>query len=423
MFSLLHGGSRLAQVALLVAPAAIGVSSSLAVAGVGRQPDAGVYGTPLAVTGMPVAQEATAMYDNWLLGAYWAASHPHRAGQSALHAWIWEQRVAWRTGGHGGLGYGTLGWGGPGQAVGFYGFGLSFHRGYGYGGYGLGVGADGGVPFYGGPGYPCLGHPYDGGPAFTGLPSPLIRPEDRYERPGLPSVANGGVGADNRARAEAVVGPGQPDFGYNSGEGTGVGYRGSFGPFTGASSYAYTHPGFTAEAAAAGTVFDAFGDAGSVEWQPAGRGRLPAPDSTGPNAPPGLGPDSRAPGSSPGTGALIPLPAPVPALGIDEEPVVDDDGVRGTKVARVHVGTPAEKAGLKAGDVIHSVNGRLTQQAGNLTWIIANSAPDRVLKMSVRRGIDGKEHTITVQLSLEPPSSARPTYLPPVNNGPPPAAR
>ena len=39
---------------------------------------------------------------------------------------------------------GTLGYGPPGLHPGYYGFGLSFHRGYGYGGNALGVGAEGG---------------------------------------------------------------------------------------------------------------------------------------------------------------------------------------------------------------------------------------------------------------------------------------
>ena len=51
-------------------------------------------------------------------------------------------------------GNGTLSYGGYATYPGFPGFGLSFHAGYGYGGKGLGVGALGGYPFYGGPGYP-----------------------------------------------------------------------------------------------------------------------------------------------------------------------------------------------------------------------------------------------------------------------------
>lgn len=75
---------------------------------------------------------------------------------------------------------GTLGYGPPGLHSGFQGFGLRFHRGYGYGGDALGVGADGGFPFYGGPGYPhpapelkrigrTTPFPYYGGP---GGPTP-----------------------------------------------------------------------------------------------------------------------------------------------------------------------------------------------------------------------------------------------------------
>ena len=49
---------------------------------------------------------------------------------------------------------GTLGYGAPGIYPGFQGFGLGYHLGYGYGGAALGVGAEGGYPCYGGPGYP-----------------------------------------------------------------------------------------------------------------------------------------------------------------------------------------------------------------------------------------------------------------------------
>lgn len=74
-------------------------------------------------------------------------------------------------------GLGTLGYGPPGLHPGFQGFGLGYHLGYGYGGDALGVGAEGGYPFYGGPGYPrCdpplrrLGginpFPYFGGPGY-----------------------------------------------------------------------------------------------------------------------------------------------------------------------------------------------------------------------------------------------------------------
>jgi hypothetical protein len=85
-------------------------------------------------------------------------------------------------------------------------------------------------------------------------------------------------------------------------------------------------------------------------------------------------------------------------FGIDEEPVVDPGSVRGIKVSRVYPGTAAEQAGLKAGDVIHSINGYLTQQRGNLAWIIAHAAAEKVLTIKLRSPTDGKDHTITARL-------------------------
>ena len=100
-------------------------------------------------------------------------------------------------------------------------------------------------------------------------------------------------------------------------------------------------------------------------------------------------------------------------LGIEPEPVVDADGVQGLKVADVFPGSAAEKAGLHAGDVIHSINGYLTAKRDDLAWIMANAAPDGVVKMSVRTASDGKVHTITAQLAVEPGKTSRPSSLPP----------
>jgi 5'-3' exoribonuclease 2 len=85
-------------------------------------------------------------------------------------------------------------------------------------------------------------------------------------------------------------------------------------------------------------------------------------------------------------------------LGIDEEPVVGAGGQRGMKVTKVYPGTAAEKSALQVGDVIHSINGYLTEQRGNLAWIIANATPNNVLQMNVRTVRDGQEHAITAQL-------------------------
>jgi hypothetical protein len=85
-------------------------------------------------------------------------------------------------------------------------------------------------------------------------------------------------------------------------------------------------------------------------------------------------------------------------LGIDEEPVVIAGGVKAMKVGKVYPGTAAEKAGLQAGDVIRSVNGYLTEQRGNLAWVIANATPKNELKLNIQTAKDGQTRLITATL-------------------------
>ena len=85
-------------------------------------------------------------------------------------------------------------------------------------------------------------------------------------------------------------------------------------------------------------------------------------------------------------------------LGIDEEPVVLSDGRKAMKITNVYTGTGASIAGLQVGDVLISVNGYLTEQRGNLAWIIANATPGSEFKMIVHTVKDGKDHTITTTI-------------------------
>ena len=62
-------------------------------------------------------------------------------------------------------------------------------------------------------------------------------------------------------------------------------------------------------------------------------------------------------------------------------------------------GTGAASAGLQVGDVLISVNGYLTEQRGNLAWIIAKVTPGSDVKMVVRTVKDGKDHTVMATVS------------------------
>ena len=136
---------------------------------------------------------------------------------------------------HYNLGEGTLGWAEYGLYPGLYGFSLRWHPGYGYGRYALGVGADGGYPFYGGPGYPHE-------PPHLRRFGPT-EPYAYYGGPGYPisGCSNFYQGIGGLVVDKPVVSVGEPgDFGY-------VGRNGErnpgadFGHFTGALPYPTTY--------------------------------------------------------------------------------------------------------------------------------------------------------------------------------------
>jgi hypothetical protein len=297
---------------------------------------------------------------------------------------------------------GTLGYGPPGLYPGYYGFGLSFHRGYGYGGSALGVGAEGGYPYYGGPGYPhtwpCLNR-------FCG-----ITPFPYYGGPELGYTNFGPV--DN-------YGPGYPN-------------DGGFGGFTGPAPYpeSYFAP-YTAAAATTGSAsgsqpYDPFRGTPDVvpetRFVPPGVPAPPPPDPARPIplAPPGgVGPTTfRPPGETdrPRT--------PGGKLGFEPESIRQADGSSALRITSLLPDTIAANAGLHNGDIIVSINGYHMEQSGNLAWVMAHAMPNHTLTMNVRKASDGKERTVRLQLPLlEPLNTSRPAYLPLVGNGPPPATR
>ena len=95
--------------------------------------------------------------------------------------------------------------------------------------------------------------------------------------------------------------------------------------------------------------------------------------------------------------AAAPSSFMLPSLGIDERKVSDATGSH-IQVARVHAGSPAERAGLQAGDTIVSANGFLTQDPGNLAWIINHHTTNGAVTLKVRQVANGQDATLTATL-------------------------
>jgi len=260
------------------------------------------------------------------------------------------------------LGLGDLGYGPPGLQPGFAGFGLGFHRGYGYGGDGLGVGAHGGYPYYGGPGYP------HGDPRLRRFGA--NRPFLYYDGPG-----DSCYGPTQRYAPTGPLAVDQPVVKVDDA------YAQDYGSFSGAIPYAETvFAPYAAAAAATGS------SAGSLPGS-AGPGFAPEELLDRPTTSPSNGGEA-------GAGGLI----QATDLGFEQEPAVDAEGVHVMKVTSLRPGSPADQGLLGVGDLIYSINGYHTDQPGNLPWITSNAAPDRTLKVIVRSGRDGKERTLTISL-------------------------
>ena len=94
-------------------------------------------------------------------------------------------------------------------------------------------------------------------------------------------------------------------------------------------------------------------------------------------------------------------------IGVQIQPVTSEladslglKNARGALVAEPQSGSPAQKAGIKAGDVIVSVNGETVADARNLARRISSMAPGTSVKLGVIRS--GKEDTLTLTLGELP---------------------
>lgn len=91
-------------------------------------------------------------------------------------------------------------------------------------------------------------------------------------------------------------------------------------------------------------------------------------------------------------------------LGVTVQPVTPAlaqsfglDKAKGALVADVAAGSPAAKAGIKAGDVILAFNGQLLADAGDLPPLVGSADVGDKVPLSVLR--DGKERTVEVTVS------------------------
>ena len=91
------------------------------------------------------------------------------------------------------------------------------------------------------------------------------------------------------------------------------------------------------------------------------------------------------------------------AIGAQVATVTGPDGApAGTGIVAVTGGGPADRAGLRAGDVIHAVGGTPTQDASALSQILAAAHPGQKATVDFTRG--GQEQTVQLTLGQLPGS-------------------
>jgi serine protease Do len=116
-----------------------------------------------------------------------------------------------------------------------------------------------------------------------------------------------------------------------------------------------------------------------------------------------------------GNGGMMLFPGAHPRLGIDAEDLSGQLGAyfgapegEGVLVRNVNAGSAAEKAGVKAGDVITSFNGERIRSLGDLRERLAAKNDDKPAKLSVLR--NKTEVTLTVDLPTPKQKTMRMTH-------------
>ncbi|MSQ30897.1 MAG: PDZ domain-containing protein [Dehalococcoidia bacterium] len=132
------------------------------------------------------------------------------------------------------------------------------------------------------------------------------------------------------------------------------------------------------------------------------RAAAPVPDRYGDrrSGPRGAQPAPGRPGQPPAPGrALPPRDAPGPRLGVSVEV-----GTGGVRVAAVAPGSPAETAGVRAGDIVAAANGKPTATVQALQAVVAEAGSAGTLTLAVTR--DGAAMTLTAKLAPPAPRPA-----------------
>ena len=78
----------------------------------------------------------------------------------------------------------------------------------------------------------------------------------------------------------------------------------------------------------------------------------------------------------------------------------DVPGRYGVLVSQVETDSPADKAGLKQGDVVQSFNGQKVDDLNNLRFLVADTSPNSQVTLGIVR--DGKPMTVKITLSERP---------------------
>ncbi len=111
-------------------------------------------------------------------------------------------------------------------------------------------------------------------------------------------------------------------------------------------------------------------------------------------------------------------------LGVGIQPMNDDMAAaldlpknRGEIVARVEDGSPADKAGLKRGDVIVRVNGQEVTPDQSLSYLVGNLEPGTRVPFELIR--DGKRMTVTATMATRPSEKELAGFDPNANPGMP----